>query len=114
MALEKEYQFWMDKRVTPIGLNRYDWMRQPDEQMKHYAKMMRERITESQTLSEEEAARGLASAGESGWDLTPRMGCHTYYYAPADLNSLLYAMERNLAYSSHLFGRIINNIWRNA
>lgn len=100
-----EHQFWMEKRSTTIGLNRYDWMKQPEEQMLKYAAGMRRRMGDNVTMSDEEAARGLASSGESGWDLTPRMREKTYEYAPADLNSLLYAMEDNLSFFAKTLGK---------
>lgn len=103
--LVKEYCFWTEKRQTEIGLTRYDWMVQPEEQMRSYAKQMRERMKDIKFSNDEEAAKGLASAGESGWDLTPRMGVNTYQYVPADLNSLMYALEENLFFFASELGK---------
>lgn len=105
-ALETEYRFWMEKRGTKIGLNRYDWMKQPEEQLLKYAKGMRKRMGDVVVMTDEEAARGLASSGESGWDVTPRMRERSYDYAPADLNSLLYALEENLCFYAKEIGKV--------
>lgn len=104
-ALVIEYEFWMTKRVTTTGLNRYDWMQQPQEQMEKYAGMMRKRMGEHVKMTTYEAARALASSAESGWDITPRMSEKTYEYVPADLNSLLYAMEHNLSEFAMTLGK---------
>lgn len=104
-ALRTEHRFWMENRQTEIGLNCYDGMKMPEQMKKDYAHGLRVRIGTGHSLSMEAAARGLLSAAESGWDLNPRMGAHTYEYAPADLNSLLYALEDNLAYFADELGK---------
>ncbi len=98
-ALEKEHAFWSEKRGSEIGLNRYDCMPLQGEERRNAAVCLRGRIGEDVECGDEEAAaRGMISAGESGWDVNPRMSSKTYEYAPADLNSLLYAMEDNLSF----------------
>ena len=98
-ALEKEHEFWSARRGSEIGLNRYDWMPMEGEEREGAAVELRKRIGKDVDCGDdEEAARGLISAGESGWDVNPRMSNRTYEYAPADLNSLLYALEDNLAF----------------
>lgn len=98
-ALEKEHAFWSEKRGSEIGLNRYDCMPMEGEEVRNAAAGLRERIGEAVDCGDDEtAARGLISAGESGWDVNPRMSNKSYEYAPADLNSLLYAMEDNLSF----------------
>lgn len=104
-SLEKEYNFWMQKRGSDIGLNRYDWLPMPEDMHATFAGYLRARIKDDSYGSDEEAARGLISSGESGWDLNPRMGAKTYEYTPADLNSLLYALESNLAYFATELGK---------
>ena len=98
-ALEKEHVFWNSKRGSEIGLNRYDWMPMQEGEHKWAAAELQKRIGEDVDCgNDEEAARGLISAGESGWDVNPRMSARSYEYAPADLNSLMYAMEDNLSF----------------
>lgn len=97
-AVKKEHFFWSEKRGSEIGLNRYDWIPMECEEWGETAECLRNRIGAVDCGDDEAAARGLLSAGESGWDVNPRMGSRSYEYAPADLNSLLYAMEDNLSY----------------
>ena len=104
-ALKKEHDFWMKKRGSDIGLNRYDWTPMPEEMHLGFAKRLRTRLGVDDNLSNEQAARGLISAGESGWDLNPRMGAKSYEYTPADLNSLLYALEKNLSFFALELGK---------
>lgn len=68
-ALEKEHAFWSEKRGSEIGLNRYDCMPLQGEERRNAAVCLRGRIGEDVDCGDEEtAARGLISAGESGWD----------------------------------------------
>ncbi len=97
-SLKKEHEFWEQNRMSPIGLNYYDCQPMPEEMIQSAAQVFRERTGLYGEESDEVAARGMISAGESGWDMNPRMGGATYRFAPADLNSLLYAMEDNLSY----------------
>ena len=60
------------------------------------AKQFRDRTGQLYDVPDEIAARALVSAGESGWDMNPRMNGKTYQFAPADLNSLMYAFEENM------------------
>lgn len=96
-ALKIEAVFWQNKRMTPIGLNRYCGNKMPPEQENAYANSMARRMGSDVGLTHEELAYGLLSAGESGWDCTPRMTWETYNYAAVDLNCLLYAQEASLA-----------------
>lgn len=97
-TLKKEYDFWMIHRISKTGLNRYDCMELPKEWQSSFANTLRTRTGLTNGNDDAKDARGLISAGESGWDLNPRMKDMTYEYLPADLNSLLYALEENLAY----------------
>lgn len=96
--LKREYEFWKDKRMSPVGLTCYDSLPLPEEKVRAEAKQFRDRTGLLMEEADEIAARALVSAGESGWDMNPRMGERTYQYAPADLNSLMYAMEDNLGH----------------
>jgi alpha,alpha-trehalase len=96
--LEREYDFWMTKRGTPIGLNRYG----------HHADKERlaayrwdDRMALEHGLSDENAhlsqnAHNLAEC-ESGWDFCPRFDRRCRDFCPVDLNSLLFAHEWTLA-----------------
>ena len=93
-----EYDFWRNNRRTPIGLTGYDTMPLTAEKIVAESKQFRDRTGLLVDAPDEIAARALVSAGESGWDMNPRMNSKTYQFAPADLNSLMYAMEDNLCY----------------
>lgn len=97
-SLKKENQFWMKKRGTGFGLNHYDCEPLPPEKIKDGVRDLIGRIGFRPDRTDEEIARGNFSTGESGWDFNPRMSYDTYKYAPADLNSLLYSQEDQLAY----------------
>lgn len=97
-SLKKENRFWMEKRGTGLGLNHYDCEPLPPEKVQSGVRDLVGRIGFRPERTEEEIARGNFSTGESGWDFNPRMSYETYKYAPADLNSLLYAQEAQLAY----------------
>lgn len=97
-TVKKEHGFWMEKRSTPCGLNRYDCEELPESWIKNAADCLEERLGYRPDKTDEELARGMYAAGESGWDLSPRMCDEVYNYAPADLNSLLYRQEKELAY----------------
>lgn len=103
--LEIEHSFWMEKRISDVGLNHYDCMPMPEDMEQIAAKVFRERTGLCETMRDKEAARALIASGESGWDMNPRMAEKTYEYAPADLNSLMYAMEDNLGYFASELGR---------
>lgn len=96
--LKTEYLFWQSRRTSPIGLTYYDTMPLTPQKIVADSKQFRDRTGLLVDAPDEIAARALVSAGESGWDMNPRMNSKTYQFAPADLNSLMYAMEDNLCY----------------
>lgn len=106
VSLKKENDFWQNNRMTDCGLNRYcgDFDRMPAKQKAFYAQSMKERLGSDMGLTDEELARGLLSAGESGWDCNPRMFYETYNYAAVELNSLLYLQETCLAEFAEVLG----------
>ena len=107
--LEKEYSFWMTKRITPIGLNTYggDVSGKEHETAKAYC----DRVHFRPEGTDEEIARHCIMVGESGWDMTPRFGNRGYNFAPVDLNALMYGFERNMEYFSAELGLGEDKIW---
>lgn len=103
--LQQEHAFWVEKRISDIGLNHYDCMELPEEMIAFSAQVFRERTGLCKEDVDEVVARAMISSGESGWDMNPRMAERTYQYAPADLNSLMYAMENNLGYFAKELGK---------
>ena len=97
--LKTEHAFWMEKRNTSCGLNRYDCEKLPESFVKHSSKSAIARLGfRPEGMSDEDMARANHAAGESGWDFTPRMGWEVFNYAALDLNSWLYAQEDQLAF----------------
>ncbi|MBQ9940230.1 MAG: alpha,alpha-trehalase [Clostridia bacterium] len=109
-ALKKEYSFWMTKRITPIGLNRYDSYITP-EQISGYASDFRARIGTDVAVDDENMARHGMVTAESGWDMNPRWKFEGYNYAHVDLNSLLYLLEKNMAYFSSVLNENEEELW---
>lgn len=102
-SIEREYDFWQTKRLTPSGLNRY----YTDDTVfgKEYAEYLCERLSLSMPSDEktiEEYEKSMIAFGESGWDCTSRFELNAHKFNPICLNSLLYGMEKNLAYFSEI------------
>ena len=98
-AIEREYSFYTESRITHIGLSRYDAvMPISDAQKKRAVEHIVDRLGYTPDASYDELARGLYAVGESGWDINPRMTYHAYDYAVIDLNSLIYSIEDNMEY----------------
>ena len=102
-TLEKEYQFWMTRRITPIGLNRYG--NEATEQDKAgFIDLLRDRLGKNftpDTLPVEEQLKigsHFIAEAESGWDFNPRFHSRCMDFCPLDLNANLYLYEKNFAY----------------
>lgn len=101
-CLEKEYTFWMSKRITPVGLNQHG-TNAKDERAKliNYYGLAMHRIGMDENAPEEEQIRialNLLAELESGEDFTPRYENHNATeYVQIDLNSHLYGVERFLS-----------------
>jgi alpha,alpha-trehalase len=99
-ALEKEWAFWQTKRQTALGLNRYAADVFDEAGLTEFAEVLCDRGGLPMPADKEtvlEWGRSMFSLAESGWDCTSRFALDGHLYAPADLNSLLYMLEKNLA-----------------
>lgn len=102
--LKKEYDFWMQQRSTPTGLNRYDGSMADDNRKKSMFASVDRRLKLSRQLphlSEPEKlvyGNHFIAECESGWDFTPRFHSRCADYIPVDLNSNLYMYECNFAF----------------
>lgn len=96
-ALEKEYQFWMDRRRLDCGLLHYGHQNEDQAVFeKYYAgccvgRMGMPKNPDAETLRRE-SSHTIAEA-ESGWDFNPRFERRCLDYAPIDLNSLMFYNE---------------------
>lgn len=102
LGLEKEYSFWMSKRMTPIGLNQYGTNAKDNrEVLIYYYSLVVGRIGLDANAPEEEkikVALNLLAEAESGEDFTPRYENHNATeYVQIDLNAHLYGVESFLA-----------------
>jgi len=107
-ALEKEYEFWQSKRCTCVGLNRYSSSVEEEERLIRFARTLCTRCGVSMPDNRKEAmeyGRSMYSLAESGWDCTSRFALNAHKYAPVDLNSLLYMLEKNMAYFAQVIGK---------
>ncbi len=114
-AVETEYKFWLENRTDETGLAHYDAIFPlPGWQVDRGADMLIERLGYTPDCDRETIARGLFSVGESGWDITPRFTYRTYDFIGIDLNSLIFSMEKNMAYFSTVLGRMDDaKLWEN-
>lgn len=103
-CLKKEREFWVKERNTPWGLQHYGINVPEDTVEKRYQICMRR----MDMAFPESEARTIANHGfamaESGWDNCPRFDFDAYHFVAVDLNSLLYALERNVACFSEILG----------
>lgn len=103
-TLKTEYEFWMKKRITPIGLNMYDGYLAPGAHIE-LAKSFKERTGFMPNGAMFDIGRHHLLTCESGWDITPRWGVEGFNFAPVDLNSLMFMFEDNMEYFSNELGK---------
>lgn len=110
-TLEKEYEFWMSRRLSPVGLNMYSGndasQTSLDEMLAYCGPRLKEDYY-SKGLSEEQLnklSRDFVAECESGWDMNPRFDRRCGDFCPIDLNSLLYAYEMNFARFCRILGK---------
>ncbi len=111
-TLKKEYNFWMSERMTPIGLNQYAG-KPSDLTIKEKADAFCKRISgRPEGLTDEEIVDQYMICCESGWDCTPRWdGFCGKKFVQVELNSLLFAFEKNMAYFSEVLNLGEENEW---
>jgi len=76
-TLKKEYEFWMSKRITPTGLNRFGVNSEfIGDASKHYYSICKRVNYMFPTDDYMDFAQNALSDCESGWDFNPRMSMH--------------------------------------
>jgi len=104
-TLKKEHKFWQEKRMTECGLNRYCCEELPENEVEGCSQAIIGRLGfRPEGKTDKELAYAYRTAGESGWDLTPRLTWEGYDYAALDLNVLLYNQEKQLSYFAEELG----------
>ena len=104
-SLKKEYDFWMTRRLSPIGLYHYS-NEATVAQKKRMTTILNKRLGENfqkknEGLKEEELLKigsHFIAECESGWDFTPRFQQRCEDFCPIDLNANLYYYEKNFEY----------------
>ena len=105
-ALEKEYAFWMTKRVASNGLNHYDYDFEESQKIANpdTTRWYHER-TGVLVETTVESCRNIRAEAESGWDFSARYNAQCANCNAIDLNCLLYADEILLADWARLLGQ---------
>lgn len=110
-GLNKEYNFWQTGRITGIGLNQYGGCIDNENE---FCNSFVERVGYNPEIESSCLARHSIAQMESGWDISPRMGCESYNCCEVDLNSLLYMHEKNMEYFSLVLKNNDEDKWHNA
>lgn len=104
-GLRTEYHFWMTRRLTPCGLNRYSnesTLANRERIVGILAKRLGANYkaqTAGFTAAEiSKAGSHFIAEAESGWDFTPRFQMRCEDFCPVDLNANLYYYEKNFEY----------------
>ena len=93
---KEEYAFWMNERLTPIGLNRH-FHHSSDNEMVEFWEDVKKRLIFKPKNREEilKISNHYIAEAETGWDFTPRFETRCGDFVPVDLNSLLLMSEIN-------------------
>ncbi len=97
-TLKIEYDFWQTKRISDIGLNHYDGELKNEEAYEDMAECFKRRAGFMPDVPRNDIARHCLTTCESGWDINPRWNYDGYNFAPVDLNSLMFMLERNMSF----------------
>lgn len=108
--MEREYEFWMRERITPVGLNKYGH-NATDEWLVAFCDGICQRLNISPEIYKDKVSQGghFLAIAESGWDFTPRFEIENNYYAcedfaPVDLNAILFGVENAISEFAKLLG----------
>ena len=105
-TLKREYEFWISRRSTSCGLARYASEPSEQEITEFYGELSSRGILDPGASDARPRALHLLAEAESGWDFTPRFLGRALDFAPADLNSILFANERILSEFADILGRV--------
>lgn len=115
-TIAKEYDFWMNHRLAPNGLNYYgkDLSQNSEEDILRRFAYVQSRFAgfDTDDFSVKKAAVGtVATLCESGWDCCYRFELDGYGYNPVDLNALLYGLETAMSRFSLILSRGEEDLW---
>ena len=111
--LKREYEFYMNERITPIGLNRYYHHAENIYLNDFFDKELSKRLQLNYSNEGEKLkiSANLLAEAESGWDFTPRFEGKCTEFIPVDLNSNLYIYEKNFAEFSNILNLGESESW---
>ncbi|MFW5689340.1 MAG: trehalase family glycosidase [Spirochaetota bacterium] len=111
--LRAEYGFWMSRRATETGLNRYLHAASEHDLIEFYRDTLVPRLglPEADEQTMREVSYHYTAEAESGHDFTPRFRGRCADHLPVDLNSNLYEYERTFALLSRILGRGEEERW---
>ncbi len=96
-ALCREHAFWTRERGTERGLAHYGPVVSPEKEGAYAESFCRRVGIECREEMRAQLAANFLAQAESGWDFNARFGFSAQDFCAVDLNSLLWALERNLA-----------------
>lgn len=109
-ALKREIDFWRGNRSFKNGLFHYGHHADGDElPIEMYKTCGVNRIGLPAWASAEEIleiGNHITAEAESGWDFNPRFDCRCQDFAPVDLNSLIYNMQKLLSKFYGILGNV--------
>ena len=111
VTLQKEYAFWMSRRIAENGLNHYDGDEDAESCVGMYNGCVAERIGKDLSRNAADAGKHYFAEAESGWDFTPRFEGYCVHCNPVDLNSNLYLYEKLFAEYEVLLGEGNGKAW---
>ncbi len=111
-VLKKEYVFFKEHRMTPIGLNQYSGSVCKEKAKKHADRFRRRTGLTLSEYDDETVWKHYIVFCESGWDVNPRWGKRAWEYVQPDLNSLLYGMEVTMSRYANILGTQEEAMWK--
>ena len=116
VSLEKEYEYWQTKKMSPTGLNGYINYTVHEPALEGAYQYFKGRTGyevpgEVTREVQEEVFFATLSVCESGWDCTSRFLEDGHHYDAVDLNALLYGMEDNMQYFSEVLENGKADLW---
>ncbi|MBR3300506.1 MAG: alpha,alpha-trehalase [Clostridia bacterium] len=107
-----EYDFWMTKRISPIGLNMYTGNIQMAIEEKMFSGFLDRIGNRPPDISDEKLSMQYVAICESGWDINPRFDFHVEDFCEVELNALMFGFEKNMAEFADILDISGSDIWR--
>ncbi|MCQ2455474.1 MAG: alpha,alpha-trehalase [Clostridia bacterium] len=110
-VLLKEYDFWMTRRLSPIGLNMYKGEIEMAINEGMYKGFLDRIGSRPESITDEKLSMQYVSICESGWDINPRFDFRVEDFCSVELNALMFAFEMNMAKFTDILGFDNSKIW---